>query len=89
VSLLFFIAIMFALLLLITSTKFQLKSVATSTGVRNKKNIVSTDNFFIDIPESIEHSFYNCKVFVSYKDTLFQPSNATEFIMQYKVIIAL
>ena len=39
--------------------------------------------FFIDIPESIEHSFYNGKVFVSYKDTLFQPSNAirhsTEF----------
>lgn len=78
------------------------EGVPTSTGVRNKKNIVSTNTvlvasdhdftklsltpsvtFFIDIPESIEHSFYNGKVFVSYKDTLFQPSTAirhsTEF----------
>jgi hypothetical protein len=71
------------------------EGVPTSTGVHNKKNIVSTNTvlvasdhdftklsltpsvtFFIDIPESIEHSFYNGKVFVSYKDTLFQPSTA-------------
>ena len=78
------------------------EGVATSTGVRNKKNIVSTNAtlvasdydftklsltssviFFINIPESIEHSFYNGKVFVSYKDTLFQPSNAIRHVTEF------
>jgi hypothetical protein len=39
--------------------------------------------FFIDIPTTIEKSFYCKNVFVSYKDTIFQSSNtirhATEF----------
>src|SRR6266498_1740535 len=78
------------------------EGVATSTGVRNKKNIVSTNatlvasnhdftklsltpsvTFFINISESIEHSFYNGKVFVSYKDTLFQPSNAIRHVTEF------
>ena len=66
------------------------EGVATSTGVRNKKNIVSTDTilvasdhdftklsftssviFFINIPKLIKYFFYNKKVFVLYKNTLF------------------
>ena len=32
--------------------------------------------FFIDVPTTIEESFYHGDVFVSYKDAIFQPSNA-------------
>jgi hypothetical protein len=78
------------------------EGITTSTGVCNKKNIVSTDTilaasnhdftklsltssvtFFINISKSIEHSFYNGKVFVSYKDTLFQPSNAIRHATEF------
>uniref|UniRef100_U9UFF9 Uncharacterized protein n=2 Tax=Rhizophagus irregularis TaxID=588596 RepID=U9UFF9_RHIID len=64
------------------------EGVATSTGVRNKKSLVSTNTtltasdydftklsltpsviFFIDVPTTIEDSFYHGNVFVSYKDT--------------------
>ncbi len=66
------------------------EDIAISTGIRNKKNIVSTNatlivsnhdftklsftssiTFFINISELIEHSFYNGKVFVLYKDIFF------------------
>ena len=40
-------------------------------------------SFFIDIPESIEHSFYSGKVFVSYKNTLFQLSSAIRHATEF------
>ena len=84
------------------------ESVATSTGVRNKRSMVLQDAdlvacdhdftklcltpsviFFCEIPKSIEESFYSGNVFVSFKDTTFQPSSgirhATEF---FKVIFS-
>ena len=39
--------------------------------------------FFIDVPQTIEHSFYHGKVFVSYKDTLFQPSSAIRHTTEF------
>src|ERR1044072_205130 len=40
--------------------------------------------FFINIPKTISDSFYDGNVYVSYKNTIFQPSNAlrhsTEFL---------
>ncbi|EXX63158.1 hypothetical protein RirG_154950 [Rhizophagus irregularis DAOM 197198w] len=32
--------------------------------------------FFISIPDDISGSFYDGQVFVSYKDTVFEPSSA-------------
>ncbi|EXX64701.1 hypothetical protein RirG_140310 [Rhizophagus irregularis DAOM 197198w] len=78
------------------------EGVATSTGVRNKKSLVSTNTtltasdydftklsltpsviFFIDVPTTIEDSFYHGNVFVSYKDTVFQPSNAIRHATEF------
>ncbi len=43
---------------------------------------------FIDIPESINESFYHGQVYVSYKDTTFQPSTAIRHATEiYNTII--
>jgi hypothetical protein len=39
--------------------------------------------FFIDVPTTIEDSFYRGNVFVSYKDTVFQPSNAIRYATKF------
>ncbi|PKY62399.1 hypothetical protein RhiirA4_488807, partial [Rhizophagus irregularis] len=39
--------------------------------------------FFIDVPTTIEDSFYHGNVFVSYKDTVFQPSNAIRHATEF------
>ena len=71
------------------------EDVAVSTGVRNRRSIVTQNNtlaaadhdftklsltpsitFFITIPDDISGSFYEGQVFVSYKDTIFEPSTA-------------
>ncbi len=78
------------------------EGIVTSTGICNKKNIVSINTtlvvsdhdftklsftpfiiFFINISESIKYFFYNDKVFVSYKDTLFQPSNMIKHVTEF------
>ncbi|RIA83659.1 hypothetical protein C1645_833474 [Glomus cerebriforme] len=52
------------------------EGVATSTGVCNKKSMISTNAVLM-------HSFYDGKVFVSYKDILFQPSNAIKHATEF------
>ncbi|PKC54998.1 hypothetical protein RhiirA1_476344 [Rhizophagus irregularis] len=39
--------------------------------------------FFCNIPQSIEDSFYSGKVFVSFKDTVFQPSSAIRHTTEF------
>ncbi|PKY60343.1 hypothetical protein RhiirA4_483933 [Rhizophagus irregularis] len=39
--------------------------------------------FFCNIPQSIENSFYSGKVFVSFKDTVFQPSSAIRHTTEF------
>jgi hypothetical protein len=39
--------------------------------------------FFINVPTSIEDSFYHGNVYVSYKDTVFQPSNAIRHATEF------
>ncbi|PKB96241.1 hypothetical protein RhiirA5_435175 [Rhizophagus irregularis] len=41
-----------------------------------KLSLTPSVTLFIDIPESINESFYHGQVYVSYKDTTFQPSTA-------------
>ncbi|GBC13306.2 hypothetical protein GLOIN_2v1780244 [Rhizophagus irregularis DAOM 181602=DAOM 197198] len=56
------------------------EDVAVSTGL----SLTPSVTFFISIPEDIFGSFYDGQVFVSYKDTTFEPSSAirhsTEFL---------
>ncbi|GBB90534.1 hypothetical protein RclHR1_17510003 [Rhizophagus clarus] len=39
--------------------------------------------FFIDVPKTIEESFYYGNIFVSYKDTTFQLSNAIRYATEF------
>ena len=41
-----------------------------------KLSLTPSVNFFISISDDISGSFYNGQVFVSYKDTIFEPSSA-------------
>ncbi|GBC39118.1 hypothetical protein GLOIN_2v1788400 [Rhizophagus irregularis DAOM 181602=DAOM 197198] len=43
-----------------------------------KLSLTPSVTLFIDIPESINESFYHGQVYVSYKDTTFQPSTAIQ-----------
>ncbi|CAG8582105.1 15847_t:CDS:10, partial [Gigaspora rosea] len=44
--------------------------------------------FFCNIPQSIEESFYSGKVFVSFKDTVFHPSNAIRHATEFYHVIS-
>uniref|UniRef100_U9UYI2 Uncharacterized protein n=1 Tax=Rhizophagus irregularis (strain DAOM 181602 / DAOM 197198 / MUCL 43194) TaxID=747089 RepID=U9UYI2_RHIID len=62
----------------------QNSTLASADHDFTKLSITPSVTFFISIPSEISGSFYDGQVFVSYKDTTFEPSNAirhsTEFL---------
>ncbi|CAB5207012.1 hypothetical protein RhiirA5_441013 [Rhizophagus irregularis] len=54
----------------------------------NKLSLTPSVSLFVDIPNNITESFYQGQVYVSYKDTVFQPScglrHATELHTNYE-----
>ncbi|PKC10764.1 hypothetical protein RhiirA5_413972 [Rhizophagus irregularis] len=58
------------------STVAQNSTLASADHDFTKLSITPSVTFFISIPSEISGSFYDGQVFVSYKDTTFEPSNA-------------
>ncbi|CAB4445005.1 unnamed protein product [Rhizophagus irregularis] len=52
-----------------------------------KLSLISSVIFLIDVPTTIEESFYHENVFVLYKDTIFQPSNAIRHATEFFNVI--
>jgi hypothetical protein len=55
-----------------------------------KLSLTPSVTFFVSIPDDISGSFYDGQIFVSYKDTVFEPSNAirhsAEFLNALNII---
>uniref|UniRef100_U9T4T2 Uncharacterized protein n=1 Tax=Rhizophagus irregularis (strain DAOM 181602 / DAOM 197198 / MUCL 43194) TaxID=747089 RepID=U9T4T2_RHIID len=62
---------------------FQETSLVACDHDFTKLSLTPSVIFFCNIPESIENSFYSGKVFVSFKDTVFQSSSAIRHTTEF------